>query len=61
MTNIEAFRHAAAELVGASPDELSAFIESKYGIVIDPRYIPPYRATLQHRKNIAKTETSASA
>jgi hypothetical protein len=61
MTNIEVFRQAASELIDASSDEMSAYIKSKFGIVIPPRYIPVYRATMQLRKTAGKAETTAPA
>src|SRR5476649_805574 len=51
MTKIEAFRLAAAEMVDATPEEMSAFIERKFGIVISAPYIPLFQATLRFQKN----------
>jgi len=61
MTKIEAFRRAAAELGEATPEEISAFIESKFGVVISPPYIPLFRATLLFQKSGSGSEQSAGS
>ena len=58
MTKIEAFRQAAVEVGDATPDEMSAFIENKFGVVIAPQYIPLFRATLRFLKSGAEPEQS---
>ena len=50
MTKIEAFRRAVAEIGDATPEELAAFIESTFGVVISPQYIPLFRATLRFQR-----------
>jgi len=50
MTKIEAFRQAVAEMGDAGSQEMSAFIERKFGIVISPLYIPLFQATLRFQR-----------
>jgi hypothetical protein len=51
MTKLEAFQRAVTEIGDVSSAEMSAFIESKYGIVISFPYIPIFQATLRFQKN----------
>lgn len=51
MTKIDAFREAVGEMGEANAETMSAFIESKFGIFIDPRYIPLFQATLRFQKS----------
>jgi len=61
MTKIEAYRRAAAELGDATPEEMSAFIENKFGVVISPPYIPLFRATLRFQKSPSLAEKSGES
>ncbi len=47
MTRIEAFRLAIQEIGDVSAEELSSFIQRKFGIRISVPYIPVFRATLR--------------
>jgi hypothetical protein len=58
MTKIEAFRLAAREMGSVNSEALSAYIESKFGISIDPRYIPLFQATLRFQKSDSRSELS---
>ena len=61
MTKIEAFRCAASEMDEATPEEMSAFIEKEFGIVIPPTYIPIFRATLRFQKGGSVSEKSGGS
>ena len=58
MTKIDAFRQAVAEIGDATPEEMAAFIQRKFGIVIEPQYVPLFRATLHFHKSGAGPEKS---
>lgn len=50
MELLEAIRLAIAELGReASADEISAFVQQRFGITIDPRFLPIYQACLRAR------------
>ena len=51
MTKLEAFQQAVAEIGDVSSEEMSAFIERKFGIVISPPYIPLFQATLRFQRS----------
>ena len=65
MSRMEIFRRAIAENGDAPAAELSSFIQSKYGVTIDPRFIPIFRASMQDLERMtrlrqaARTEQSA--
>ena len=58
MTKFEAFRRAAAEIGEATSEEISAYIEGRFGIEITPLYIPLFQATLQFQKTNPGQEKS---
>ncbi len=47
MSRTKLFRLALAEFPDAPAAELLSFIQEKYGVRIDPRFIPVLRASLQ--------------
>ena len=47
MNPMEAFRRAVAEIGYASAADLSAHIEKKHGVKIEPAFIPLFKATLR--------------
>lgn len=59
MNRTELFRLALAEIGDAPADEMSSFIQEKYGVRIDPRFIPVLRATLQDKERMARFRQSA--
>ena len=61
MTKIEAFRLAVAEMGEATSEEISAYIERKFGVVISAPYIPIFRATLQFQKSPFLAEKSGGS
>jgi hypothetical protein len=56
MMKLEAFRQAVAEMGDATSEEMSAFIESRFGLVIAPPYIPLFQATLRFQKKSSGQE-----
>ena len=59
MKPIEAFRRAIAEIGDVSAAELSAHLEKKHGVKIDPAFIPLFRATLQDLERTNKLRQNA--
>lgn len=59
MSQIEAFRLAIAQIGDAPSADLSSFIQDKYGVRIDPRFVPVIRATLQDKEKMARFRQSA--
>lgn len=59
MSQMEVFRLAIAEIGDASAAELSSFIQEKYGVRIDPRYVPVFRATLQDQDRMTRFRQAA--
>ena len=51
MSKFEAFQRATAEIEEATSEEMSAYIERKFGIVISPPYIPLFQATLRFQRS----------
>jgi hypothetical protein len=47
MKPMELFRRAVAEVGNVSAAELSAHLEKKHGVKIEPAFIPLFKATLQ--------------
>jgi hypothetical protein len=47
MKPMELFRRAVAEIGDASAAELTAHLEKKHGMKIEPAFIPLFKATLQ--------------
>lgn len=58
LLGIKAFQRAAAEIGEASSEEISAYIEGRFGIEITPQYIPLFQATLLFRKTNPGQERS---
>ena len=47
MTPMEVFRRAFAEIGEVSATHLSAYLEKKHGVKIEPAFIPLFKATLK--------------
>jgi predicted SprT family Zn-dependent metalloprotease len=47
MKKLDLFRQAVAEIGDAPAEKLSTFIRHRFGVTIEPRYIPIFRASLQ--------------
>jgi hypothetical protein len=54
MDRMHAFRLAVTEIGEASAEQLASYIEQKYGVRIDPKFIPFFRATLLDRERQAR-------
>ena len=52
MKPLELFRRAFAEIGEVSATDLSAYLEKKHGVKIEPAFIPLFKATL---KDLEKT------
>ncbi len=50
MTKVEMAREAVRELGEAPAEALAAFIDARYGVKIDPRFIPVLRASVRERE-----------
>jgi hypothetical protein len=61
MKPIELFRHAVAEIGDVSAAELSAHLEKKHGLKIEPAYIPVFRETLKELEKTAKLREEAKS
>ena len=59
MSRTELFRLALAEIGDAPAAELSSFIQAKYGVRIDPRFIPVLRASLQDLERLTRLRQAA--
>jgi hypothetical protein len=61
MKPMELFRRAVAEIGEVSAAELSAHLEKKHGVKIDPAYIPVFRETLKELEKTAKLREGAKS
>jgi hypothetical protein len=61
MKPMELFRRAVAEIGEVSAAELSAHLEKKYGVKIEPEYIPVFRETLKELEKTAKLREQAKS
>jgi hypothetical protein len=61
MDKMEAFRRAVAELGDVPPEQLSCLIEQKYGVKIEPQYIPVFRASVQDLERLKRLREGARA
>jgi hypothetical protein len=52
MTRIEMVKDALGQIGDVSAQELSAFIEKKFGVTIEPAYVPIFRATLRDKERM---------
>ena len=59
MKLIEFFRLALAEIGDVSAAELSAHLEKKHGVKIEPAFIPLFKATLQDLERTNKLRQDA--
>jgi hypothetical protein len=57
----EAVRLAPAELGDAPSSEVVAFIEQRYGVRIDPKFLPVFKATLRAREQREEARARAKA
>ena len=61
MKPVELFRLALAEIGDVSPAELSAHMQKKHGVKIEPAFIPLYKATLQDAERMNKLRQDAKS
>jgi hypothetical protein len=61
ITKEEAVRLALAELGEASSAELAAFIERRYGMRIDPKFLPLYKASVRDKERLEQSRARARA
>ena len=61
MKPMEFFRLAVAEIGDVSAAELSAHLEKKHGVKIEPAYIPVFRETLKELEKTAKLREQAKS
>ena len=59
MNPMELFRSAVAEIGDASAAELSAHLEKKHGVKIEPAFIPVFKATLKEMERTNKSRQDA--
>ena len=59
MKPMDHFRRAVAEIGDVSAAELSAHLEKKYGVKIDPAFIPVFKASLQDLERTARLRQEA--
>jgi hypothetical protein len=57
----EAVRLALADLGDAPAAEVAALAERKYGIKIDPRFLPVFKATFRAREQLEEARARAKA
>ena len=55
MTLLEAVAEALTELGNTAPEKVAALVQKRFGIKIEPKYIPVYRATIQEQRRAEKT------
>jgi hypothetical protein len=61
MEKMEAFRQAVAQAGDIPAEQLSSLIEEKYGLTIEPRYIPFFRASLRDWEQLTRLRQAARA
>jgi hypothetical protein len=59
MKPMEFFRSAVSEIGDASAAELSAHLEKKHGVKIEPAFIPVFKATLKEMERTNKIRQDA--
>ena len=59
MNPMELFRIAVAEIGDVSAAELSAHLEKKHGVKIEPAFIPLFKATLQDLEKTTRLRQEA--
>lgn len=61
MKPMELFRNVVAEVGDVSAAELSAHLEKKHGVKIEPAFIPLFKATLQDLERTNKLRQDAKS
>lgn len=50
MNKVEMMREALKELGEATPDDLAAFVHTRYGVKVEPRFIPILKASVRDKE-----------
>jgi hypothetical protein len=58
---LELVQTALRELGDVSAQELSAFIEKKHGVKIEPRFIPVFRASISSKLRLEATRRAVES
>ena len=61
MKPMDLFRNAVAEMGDVSAAELSAHLEKKHGVKIEPAFIPVFKATLKELERTNKLRQDAKS
>jgi len=61
MDKLELVQSALRELGDVSAQELSAFIEQKHGVKIEPKFIPIFKASLRDKLRLEAARLAAEA
>ena len=61
MDKLELVRVAIQELGDISAPELSAFIEKKHGVKIEPKFIPIFKASIRDKLRLEAARQAARA
>ena len=61
MNMIEAVRLALAELGNVKSEELAAFVKDRYGLTVQPRFVPVIKATLRDKERMAEAQQKRAA
>lgn len=54
MDKIEAVRIAMTELGEVAAEQLTAFVRQRFGVTIDPRFVPIFKATVRDREGMER-------
>lgn len=61
MDKVELVEMALRELGEVSSQELSAFIEQRHGVTIEPRFIPIFKASIRAKDRLEVARQAAKA
>jgi hypothetical protein len=59
MDKLELVQVALRELGNASAQELSSFVARTHGVVIEPKYIPLFKASIRHKQQLNAVRQAA--
>jgi hypothetical protein len=61
VSKVEAMRLALRELGDAPPEELSAYLERRFGLMVAPAFIPILKASVRELEHLEKVRQAARA
>lgn len=61
MDKVELVQIALRELGNVSAQELSSFIEKRHGVLIEPRFIPIFNASLRAQNQLEQSRQASKA